>query len=111
MGNLEASAWSGTLGRSSSRARVTSNNPEAVSLPTNGTSEKSRGGLLQGQCDFKEVLGGARKRLRASSQRRGFLQPTGGTGKRLVRAVAVCLGLPGRSGMGRCPRYRQAICA
>ena len=65
MGNLEASAWSGTLGRSSSRARVTSNNPEAVSSPANGTSDKSRGGLLQGQCDFKEALGEARKRLGA----------------------------------------------
>ena len=65
MGNLEASAWSGTLGRSSSRARVTSNNPEAVSLPAKGTSEKSRGGLLQGQCDFKEVLGRAQKCLGA----------------------------------------------
>ena len=49
MGDLESSAWSGTLGRSSSRA--------------NGTSDKSRGGLLEGQCDFNKVLGEARKGL------------------------------------------------
>ena len=30
----------------------------------------------------------------------------------LVSGVSVCLGLQGRrSGMGRCPRYCQAICA
>ena len=33
--------------------------------------------------------------------------PTGA----LVSGIAVCLGPPSRSGMGRCPRYRQAICA
>ena len=62
---------------------------------------KSQSGLLAGQCDTNDVLGGARERL--------------GVGAReevLVCGVAVCLGLPGgRSGMGRCPRYRQAICA
>ena len=63
MGNLEASAWSGTLGRSSFRAKVTSSNPEAVSSPANGTSKKSRGGLLVGQCDTSDVLGGAQERL------------------------------------------------
>ena len=83
IGELESSAWSGALGRLSFRANVTSSDLEAVSSPANGTSDKSRGGLLEGQCDFKEVLGDARKRLGASSQRRGFLQPTGGSGKRL----------------------------
>ena len=107
MGNLEASAWSGTLGRSSFRAKVTSSNPEAVSSPANGTSDKSRGGLLMGQCDFKEVLGRARKRLGALDEEAGgFFRQQGA----LVSGVPVWLGLPGRSGMGHCPRY-QPICA
>ena len=89
MGNLEAFAWSGTLGRSSFRAKVTSSNPEAVSSPANGTSDKSRGGLLEGQCDFKEVLGEARKHLGASSQRRGSRQQGA-----LVSGVFVQLGHP-----------------
>ena len=75
MGNLESSVWSGTLGRSSSRANVTSSNSEAVSSPANGTSEKSRGGLLAGQCDFKEVLGGARKHLGAVCDPLGEVVP------------------------------------
>ena len=94
MGDLESSAWSGTLGRSSSRA--------------NGTSDKSRGGLLEGQCDFNKVLGGARKFLEVLvEEARGFFHQQGA----LVSGVPVWLGLPGsRSGMGHCPRY-QPICA
>ena len=53
MGELESSAWSGALGRLSFRANVTSSDLEAVSSPANGTSDKTRGGLLEGQCDFK----------------------------------------------------------
>ena len=90
MGELESSAWSGALGWLSSRANVTSSDLEAVSLPANGTSDKSRGGLLEGQCDFKEVLGEARKRLGASSQRRGSHQQGA-----LVSGVFVQLGHPG----------------
>ena len=37
---------------------------------------------------------------------RGFFRQQGA----LVSGVSVWLGLPGRSGMGRCPHYRQAIC-
>ena len=53
MGELESSAWSGALGRLSFRANVTSSDLEAVSSPANGISDKTRGGLLEGQCDFE----------------------------------------------------------
>ena len=76
MGDLESSAWPGTLGWLSSQA--------------NGTSDKSRGRLLEGQCDFKEVLDEARKRLGASSQRRVSRQQGA-----LVSGVFVQLGHPG----------------
>ena len=74
IGNLESSAWSGALGRLSFRA--------------NGTSDKSRGGLLEGQCDFNKVLGGARKRLGVLDEEAGgFFRQQGA----LVSGVPVCL--------------------
>ena len=72
------------------RANVTSSDLEAVSSPANGTSDKSRGGLLEGQCDFKEVLGEARKRLGAVCNPRGELSSQQGA----LCGVAVWLGLP-----------------
>ena len=75
IGNLESSAWSGTLGRSSSWA--------------NDTSDKSRDELLKSQNDFKEVLGEARKRLGAVwSPGEGFSSQQGA----LVSSIAVHLG-------------------
>ena len=60
-------------------------------MPANGTSDKSGGGLLKGQCDINKVLGGARKSLGALDEEAGgFFRQQGA----LVSGVPVWLGLP-----------------